>query len=132
MSTTIAEPSVRPSRASVWRSEGAQAPDWPFEELLRADFRVERRRNPRWKVAGHATLLGLGPALGLMVELDELDGSPWWIGGSAISAVPEGTKVSVGFSDPNGRPAQGVVMRCEKKRDDRYRIAIRFEQSSIC
>lgn len=103
---------------------------WPARERLRPDFRVERRRNPRWPVRGMATVLPLGVDLGVVVELDRLDGAPWWIGGDAVTPLRVGARVSVGFSAPEGRPATGEIMRCEPKADGRYRIAIRFDGGS--
>jgi hypothetical protein len=121
MALACTETPVR-SRSSDWRrADGG----WPFVELLAADFKVERRQNPRWKVPGTASLLGLGNSLGTLVELDELDGAPWWIGGNADAPLPAGTRVSVGFSDPSARPAEGLVMRCERKGSS-YRIAVKF------
>ncbi len=121
MALACTETPVR-SRSSDWRrADGG----WPFVELLAADFKVDRRQNPRWKVPGTASLLGLGNSLGTLVELDELDGAPWWIGGNADAPLPAGTRVSVGFSDPSARPAEGLVMRCERK-GSCYRIAVKF------
>lgn len=96
MASSIAELPSR-SRSSTWRS-GEDG--WPFAELLATDFKIDRRKSPRWPVAGHASVLGLGSGLGSLVELDELDGAPWWIGGSADAALTPGTRVTVGFSDP--------------------------------
>jgi len=126
MATSLAELPSR-SRSSTWRS-GEDG--WPFAELLATDFKVDRRNAPRWPVAGHASVLGLGSGLGSLVELDELDGAPWWIGGSADAAIKPGTRVTVGFSDPSARSAQGFVMRCEPK-GQRFRIAIKFDAASI-
>jgi hypothetical protein len=118
---------VLPVRSSDWRrTEEA----WPFAELLVTDFKVERRQQPRWQVPGTASMLALGSGLGAMLELDQLDGSPWWIGGSADEPMNPGTRVSVGFSDPSARPAQGVVMRCERK-GARYRIAVKFDGAAV-
>lgn len=103
---------------------------WPSRERLRPDFRVDRRRNPRWQVRGRATILTLGVDLGVVVELDRLDGAPWWIGGDASTPVKVGSRVSVGFSAPEGRPATGEVMRCEPKGAGWYRVAIRFDGGS--
>lgn len=72
----------------------------------------------------------LGSGLGTLLELDQLDGSPWWIGGSSDLPAAVGTRVSVGFSDPSARPSQGVVMRCERK-GDRYRIAVNFDDAPV-
>lgn len=114
------------SRSSDWRLAGE---GWPFAELLASDFKVERRQQPRWKVPGTASLLALGAGLGTLVELDALDGAPWWIGGTSDEPIKPETRVSVGFSDPSSRPAQGVVMRCERK-GSRYRIAVKFDAAS--
>jgi len=80
---------------------------------------VDRRLDGRWRVRGHASVLGLGTCLGMMAELEDLYGAPWWIGGTSDRRIAPGTRVSVGFSDPNGRPAQGIVMRCDPRGDDR-------------
>ena len=127
MATELKSADSRLGRASDWRP-GPEG--WPFVELLATDFRIERRRNPRWQVPGTASLLMLGSNLGTLVELDQLDGSPWWIGGSADVPATVGTRVSVGFSDPTARPSQGVVMRCEPK-GTRYRIAVRFDDAPV-
>jgi hypothetical protein len=127
MATELMTNPSRESRASEWRP-GVDG--WPFVELLATDFRVERRRNPRWKVEGRASLLFLGSGLGKVLELDELDGSPWWIGGNSDAPAEVGTRVSVGFSDPLSRPAQGVVMRCERK-GRHFRIAVRFDEAPV-
>ena len=103
---------------------------WPQRDRLRPDFRIDRRSNPRWPVRGNASVLPLGADLGVVVELDRLDGSPWWIGGDATTPLRVGARVSVGFSAPDGRPATGSVMRCEPKSDERFRIAIRFDGGS--
>jgi hypothetical protein len=124
MAPSLAELPSR-SRSSEWR---VGADGWAFAELLATDFKVERRKSPRWSVPGHASVLGLGSGLGSLVELDQLDGAPWWIGGSADAALKPGTRVTVGFSDPSARSAQGVVMRCEPK-GARFRIAIKFDDS---
>jgi len=100
-----------------------------MRELLAQDFRVDRRHGARWPVAGSATLLGLGAALGLVVELDELTGAPWWISGTTREAVPVGTKVSIGFSDPGARPASGTVVRAVRRDDDAWRVAVRFDEA---
>lgn len=100
---------------------------WPGRELLRPDFRLERRRAPRWRVSGTATLLTLGVDLGFLVELDRLDCAPWWLAGESITPLTVGTRVSVGFSNPQCRPNPAVVMRCERLKCGRYRIALRFE-----
>ena len=100
-----------------------------MRELLAQDFRVDRRAGARWPIVGSATLLGLGAALGLVVELDELVGAPWWISGTAREAVPVGTKASIGFSDPDARPATGTVVRTVHRGDDAWRIAVRFDEA---
>lgn len=105
---------------------------WEGRELLRADFRMDRRRAPRWWVRGTATLLSLGADMGILIELDRLDGSPWWIAGDSITPITVGTRVSVGFSDPSGRPAIAMVMRCERQGGGRYRVALRFDGTSPC
>lgn len=118
---------VLPVRSSDWRrTEEA----WPFAELLVTDFKVERRQQPRWSVPGTASLLALGSGLGAVLELDHLDGSPWWIGGDGDTPIQTGTRVCVGFSDPSSRPAQGLVMRCERK-GSRYRVAVKFDSSAV-
>ncbi|MDI9404042.1 MAG: hypothetical protein QM516_09240, partial [Limnohabitans sp.] len=60
-------------------------------------------------------------------ELTRLDGSPWWLGGDSTTSIAPGTRVSVGFSDPNGRPATATVERCEGMGQGRWRIAVRFD-----
>ena len=122
MATSLAELPSR-CRSSDWRST---EDGWPFAELLATDFKVERRQNPRWSVPGQASVLALGSGLGRLVELDELDGSPWWIGGRADEALEPGTRVTIGFSDPSARSAQGTVMRCGRQ-GARFRIAIKFD-----
>ena len=101
--------------------------DWPGRGRLRSEFRLDRRTSPRWRIPGNATILSLGHELGLVVELHGLDGSPWWLAGDSITPVAENMRVSVGFSDPNGRPATGIVMRCDNFGEGRFRIAIRFD-----
>ena len=125
MASSLAELPTR-RRSSDWRcgDDG-----WPFAELLATDFKVERRSAPRWPVPGHASVLGLGSGLGTLVELDGLDGSPWWIGGNADAPMKPGTRVTVGFSNPSARSSQGTVMRCEAK-GSRFRIAIKFDGES--
>lgn len=115
-------------RSSDWRCGDADG--WPFAELLATDFKVDRREVERWPVAGHAAVLGLGTALGTLVELDSLEGAPWWISGFAETPLARGMRVSVGFSDPSARPAEGIVMRCDAK-GSRYRIAIRFDGAPV-
>jgi orotidine-5'-phosphate decarboxylase len=48
----------------------------------------------------------------------------------SLLALKPGTRVTVGFSDPSARSAQGFVMRCEPK-GSRFRIAIKFDAASI-
>jgi len=66
-----------------------------------------------------------------MAELDALEGGPWWLKGEAASPVDIGTRVSVGFSDPAARPANGEVTRCELCQGGRYQIAIRFRDDIV-
>ncbi|MFM7134701.1 MAG: hypothetical protein ACKO0W_10330 [Planctomycetota bacterium] len=98
---------------------------------LREPFRVDRRTAPRWKVDGQATLLGLGERMGVMAELDALEGGPWWLKGDAANPVDIGTRVSVGFSDPAARPANGEVIRCDLCQWGRYRIAVQFRDDIL-
>lgn len=100
---------------------------WCGREALRDPPRLDRRRAPRWAVEGTATLLGLGTGLGTLAELVRLEGSPWWLSGIAGAAVPVGTRVSVGFSAPDGRPATGTVERCEERGAGRHHLAVRFD-----
>jgi hypothetical protein len=100
---------------------------WCGREALRDPPRLDRRRAPRWAVEGTATLLGLGTELGMLAELVRLEGSPWWLSGLANAAVPAGTRVSVGFSAPDGRPATGTVERCEERGTGRFHLAVRFD-----
>jgi len=95
-------------------------------------FRLDRRRAPRWRLFGTATLLGLGPNLGMLLELTKLDCSPWWLAGESESCIVVGTKVSVGFSNPACRPNTATVMRCECTRVGNYRIALRFDGAFLC
>jgi hypothetical protein len=125
MAMSLAELPTR-RRSSDWR---CGEDGWPFAELLATDFKIERRTSPRWRVPGHASVLGLGAGLGTLVELDELDGAPWWIGGDSDGAIKPGMHVTVGFSDPSARSAQGTVMRCEPK-GRRFRVAIKFDAAS--
>jgi len=104
---------------------------WPERAQLRARFRCDRRESPRWVVPGHATILALGGGLGNVVELSRLDGSPWWLAGDAAEEIALGTRVSVGFSEPEGRPACGVVERCEGFGQGCFRIAIRFDGAPV-
>jgi hypothetical protein len=104
---------------------------WPGRDRLRQRFRCDRRENSRWIVAGTATILTLGAELGTVVELERLDGSPWWLAGDSSVAVAPGTKVSIGFSHPDGRPARGFVARCEGFGEGRFRIAVRFEGDGV-
>lgn len=105
---------------------------WPGRERLQPDFRLDRRRAPRWRLFGTATLLGLGPNLGMLLELTKLDCSPWWLAGESESCIVVGTKVSVGFSNPACRPNTATVMRCECTRVGNYRIAMRFDGAFLC
>lgn len=98
---------------------------------LRRPFRVNRRSAPRWRVDGHATLMGLGAELGSIVELSDLHGAPWWLDGFAPRAAEIGTRVTVGFSDPGAQPAAGRVERCEPSSGGGYRIAVRFDGSGF-
>ncbi|MFM7260528.1 MAG: hypothetical protein ACKO3W_07980 [bacterium] len=104
---------------------------WPGRDRLRQRFRCDRRESPRWPVLGNATILTLGAELGTVVELTRLDGSPWWLGGDATTPLAVGTKVSVGFSHPGGRPARGVIARCEGFGEGRFRMAVRFEDDGV-
>jgi hypothetical protein len=110
-------------RTAVLEIEAA----WPGREALRDPPRLDQRRTPRWPVEGTATLLGLGGELGLLAELGRLEGAPWWLSGVGRTAVAEGTRVSVGFSAPDGRPATGTVVRCEERGFGWHRIAVRFD-----
>lgn len=133
-SCTLEALSGHPS-ASAW---GARW-DWPLRELLAPDFRVDRRSAARWPVAGTATLLALGSGLGVVVEIDSLEGSPWWLSGFTSTPIEPGTRVSVGFSDPHGRPASGVVERCRATPraqsggadGGRFQVAIRFVNEQL-
>jgi hypothetical protein len=104
---------------------------WPGRDALQPRFRCNRRQSPRWTVPGHATILALGTELGNLIELTRLDGSPWWLAGDASESMPAGTRVSVGFSEPDGRPACGFVERCEGFGEGRFRIAIRFDGALV-
>jgi hypothetical protein len=104
---------------------------WPGRDALQPRFRCNRRQSPRWTVPGHATILALGTELGNLIELARLDGSPWWLAGDASESMPAGTRVSVGFSEPDGRPAYGFVERCEGFGEGRFRIAIRFDGALV-
>ncbi|MBI1304057.1 MAG: hypothetical protein GC172_09755 [Phycisphaera sp.] len=130
MSMATALRSPRTLRASDWRGRAHEGDGWPLRELLAQDFRVERRTTPRWPVAGSATLLGLGAGLGAVVELDGLVGAPWWLSGTAREKLAVGTKVSIGFSDPDARPASGTVVRAVRQDGDAWRIAVRFDEAS--
>jgi hypothetical protein len=104
---------------------------WPGRDALQPRFRCNRRQSPRWVVPGHATILALGTELGNLIELARLDGSPWWLAGDASESMPAGTRVSVGFSEPDGRPACGFVERCEGFGEGCFRIAIRFDGAPV-
>jgi hypothetical protein len=67
----------------------------------------------------------------VLVELDRLDCSPWWLAGDAITPITVGTRVSVGFSNPACRPGTAIVMRCERVREDAFRVALRFDGSTL-
>lgn len=112
---------------TAWPMAALSIDGWSERELLRPDFRVDRRRAPRWRVPGTATLLTLGVDLGFLVELDRLDCAPWWLAGDSITPMTVGTRVSVGFSCPSCRPNAALVMRCERQKNGRYRIALRFD-----
>jgi hypothetical protein len=129
MSMATVERSPRTFRASDWLGGAHDGECWPLRELLAQDFRVDRREGARWPVAGSATLLGLGAGLGMVVELDELVGAPWWLSGTARERVAAGTKVSIGFSDPAARPAAGTVVRAVRDGDDAWRVAVRFDEA---
>jgi len=105
---------------------------WPERERLQQPFRIERRRGDRWPLHGVATLLSLGVDLGILVELDTLGCSPWWLAGRSITPIAVGTRVSVGFSDQRCRPGIAHVQRCERASDGRYRIALRFDGTALC
>lgn len=105
---------------------------WPGRERLRPDFRIDRRSTPRWRLHGTATLLTLGVDLGIVVELKDLDCAPWWLAGESEIPLAVGMRVSVGFSNPTCRPNLAVVMRCERARSGKYRIAVRFEGALAC
>ncbi|MFM7053021.1 MAG: hypothetical protein ACKOYN_12960 [Planctomycetota bacterium] len=94
---------------------------------LRRPFRVERRAATRWAIPGNATMLTLGTVLGTVVDASELEGGPWWVAGVSEKALPRGTRVSVGFSEPSCRPATGLVERCNLRQDGRFRLAVRFD-----
>lgn len=104
---------------------------WPGRDGLQSRFRCDRRQSARWVVPGHATILSLGAELGNLIELTRLDGAPWWLAGDARESIAPGTRVSVGFSEPEGRPACGFVERCEGFGDGRFRVAIRFDGASV-
>ena len=128
MSSCTLEPS--PTRAPAERRLSSEFEAWPFRELLAPDFKVERRRGERWDIPGVATLLALGKGLGAVLELHSLEGSPWWLSGRCsveeTGLIPVGTLVSVGFSSPDGRPAQGVVERRTRCPGGGFVVAIRF------
>jgi hypothetical protein len=128
MSSCTLEPPL--TRAPVERRLSSESEAWPFRELLAPDFKVERRRGERWHVPGVATLLALGKELGTVLEVHSLTGSPWWLSGRCsmdeTSLIPVGTTVSVGFSSPEGRPAQGVVNRYTRCPNGGFVVAIRF------
>ena len=84
-------------------------------------FPTRKRGAPR--VARTSPSAGLGT----LAELVRLEGSPWWLSGIAGAAVPVGTRVSVGFSAPDGRPATGTVERCEERGAGRHHLAVRFD-----
>lgn len=105
---------------------------WPGRERLRPDFRIDRRRAPRWRLHGTATLLTLGVDLGVLVELEDLDCAPWWLAGESEIPLTVGMRVSVGFSNPTCRPNVAIVMRCERARSGKYRIALRFDGALAC
>jgi hypothetical protein len=105
---------------------------WPGRERLTPDFRLDRRRSPRWRIHGTTTLLGLGVDLGKLLELSNLDCSPWWLAGDSQTRAEVGMRVSVGFSNPMCRPNAATVMRCERTASGRYRIALRFDGAFLC
>ncbi len=100
---------------------------WRDRELLRRVFRVDRRGGDRWSVEGCATLLGLGAHLGCVIELEQLDAAPWWISGQADVPIICGARVSLGFSDRDGRAAAGTVQRCDARALGGFRIAVLFD-----
>lgn len=106
---------------------GAFGAWWPGREHLQPTFRLERRRTERWRLHGTATMLSLGVDMGMLIELDHLDCAPWWLAGESITPITVGMRVSIGFSNPACRPNTAVVMRCERLRSGRYRVAVRFD-----
>jgi hypothetical protein len=110
---------------------GALGVWWPARERLRPSFRLNRRCTDRWELEGEATILTLGVDLGVIAELRNLDCAPWWIAGDSETPVAVGSRVCVGFSSIDGRPATAHVRRCERKRDGAYRIALEFDGRSV-
>jgi len=105
---------------------------WPGRERLTPDFRLDRRRAPRWRVYGTTTLLALGADLGKLLELSNLDCAPWWLAGDSQTRATVGMRVSVGFSNPMCRPNAATIMRCERTPTGVYRIAMRFDGAFLC
>jgi hypothetical protein len=100
---------------------------WPARERLRPNFRLNRRCTDRWDLEGEATILALGVDLGVIAELRHLDCAPWWIAGDSERPVAVGSRVCVGFSAVECRPATAEVRRCERRQGGEYRIALRFD-----
>ena len=130
VATMPPQSSTRPAREPC--AEFSLPGIWPGRERLRPDFRIDRRRTPRWKLHGTATLLSLGVDLGRIAELGDLDSSPWWLAGRSQTPLTVGMRVSVGFSNPMYRPSVGRIMRCERQPCGAYRIAMRFEGALCC
>lgn len=132
LETSVSPSSYDDTRRSSLRFDALFAhATWPGREGLQSKFRCDRRQTARWVVPGRATILALGTELGNVSELTRLDGSPWWLAGDARESIAPGTRVSVGFSEPEGRPACGFVERCEGFGDGRFRVAIRFDGASV-
>jgi hypothetical protein len=129
-SSMLLQPTVR-SAQETQRSP-ALPTWWPGRERLTPDFRLDRRRAPRWRIHGTTTLLGLGVDLGKLLELSNLDCSPWWLAGDSSARTEVGMRVSVGFSNPMCRPNAGTIMRCERTHAGLYRIALRFDGAFLC
>jgi hypothetical protein len=90
-------------------------------------YRFERRRADRWPVRGVAIAhLTSGQRFGERCTLRLHDESADGLGATCDHAVPPGTPVTLGFTDPGQPILNGVVVRCLPCGDG-YRMAVRFE-----
>ncbi len=88
---------------------------------------TERRISDRWSLDGAAVAYETGGVnFGRRHALRLSDGSPEGFGAIAMTPLPPGTSVVVGFSAPGSGTARGTVIRCLPAGRG-YRVAIRLE-----